>query len=96
MLYFYTGLRTGKAESPNINTGITPNAKWFTLCLPFFQYLFFTANLPFLFQFRFADANLRYLQKLLYARWFIKDIVVLRKRELLRKLGVKLKIYKKV
>ncbi|MEE0625867.1 MAG: hypothetical protein UDG88_07370, partial [Muribaculaceae bacterium] len=28
-------------ESPNMNTGISPGAKWFTLCLPFFQYLFF-------------------------------------------------------
>lgn len=24
-----------------MNTGISPGAKWFTLCLPFFQYLFF-------------------------------------------------------
>ena len=24
-----------------MNTGISPDAKWFTLCLPFFQYLFF-------------------------------------------------------
>ena len=24
-----------------MNTGIPPGAKWFTLCLPFFQYLFF-------------------------------------------------------
>jgi hypothetical protein len=60
VLYSYTGLRTGKAESPNINTGLTLAAKWFTLCFPFFQYLFFfTANLPILFYFRFAAANLR-------------------------------------
>lgn len=43
-----------------MNTGIAPDAKWFTLCLPFFQYLFFTANLSFLFLVRFAAANLRY------------------------------------
>ncbi len=43
-----------------MKTGITPAAKWVTLCLPFFQYLFFTANLSFLFQFRFAAANLRW------------------------------------
>lgn len=68
MLYFYTGLRTGKAESPNMKTGITPAAKWVTLCLPFFQYLFFTANLSFLFQFRFASANLRYRKFTLFPR----------------------------
>lgn len=52
-----------------MKTGITPIAKWFTLCLPFFQYLFFTANLPFLFQFRFAAANLRYRNDIDWTEW---------------------------
>ena len=54
-----------------MNTGISPGAKWFTLCLPFFQYLFFHCKFTISIsvsvcrckskvQFRFAAANLRW------------------------------------
>ena len=56
-----------------MNTGISPGAKWFTLCLPFFQYLFFHCKFTISIsvsvcrckskvQFRFAAANLRCVQ----------------------------------